>query len=165
MNDIPCGYCHCGCGGKTSNRYLKGHNLNGASNPSWNGGRIINSKGYIEILMPEHPRAGSRGYVPEHILVAEKAFGKPLPPRAVVHHANGTRDSGPLIICEDENYHRLLHQRLRAFKNCGHPSYRVCKYCKKYDDPRSLIIRNSHNSYHALCKKEYDRQWRSDAKI
>lgn len=55
-------------------------------------------KGYPVTYMPDHPRA-TPVYVLDHILVAEKALGKPLPERAEVHHANGSRDSGPLVIC------------------------------------------------------------------
>lgn len=52
----------------------------------------------------------------EHIVVAERALGKPLPNGAVVHHVNlDTHDNRPcnLVICPDEAYHRLLHKRMR----------------------------------------------------
>ena len=83
----------------------------GSSNRHWKGGRK-NANGYIKIYIPEHPKSDQGGYVYEHTLIAEKALGKTLPPKAVVHHANGSRDSGPLVICEDIAYHHLLHQRM-----------------------------------------------------
>jgi hypothetical protein len=45
---------------------------------------------------------------------AELALGKPLPPGAEVHHADGSvADDAPLVICQDRAYHMLLHKRMR----------------------------------------------------
>ena len=131
------GLCECGCGERTNhrrkkaNRYLRGHHrrgvrptapsvpvirLKGEKHPAWKGGHVDNH-GYSTILMPEHPRAARKtGYVLEHILIAEKALGKSLPENSVIHHANGTRNSGTIVICQDRAYHNLLHQRMRALK-------------------------------------------------
>lgn len=88
----------------------------GAGNPNWKGGLAVKSA-YIRRHVPQHPRADSWGYVDEHVLVAERALGAFLPPRAVVHHANeDRRDNRPenLVICESQGYHRLLHARMSA---------------------------------------------------
>jgi hypothetical protein len=44
------------------------------------------------VLVREHPRAGSNGYVFEHVLVMEDLLGRRLIPGETVHHRNGVRD-------------------------------------------------------------------------
>ena len=87
----------------------------GEKNGNWKGGRSKAVDGYMLILYHGHSRADSHGYVREHILVSEKALGKPLPSGVVIHHINGIKDDNRrqnLIICQDETYHRLLHKRM-----------------------------------------------------
>jgi len=126
---------------------------------SWNGGKTVCGE-YIWIYNPKHPRAVSRKYVQEHILIAEKALGKYLPDGAVVHHINeiGTDNrSGNLIICEDNTYHLILHQRKIAYAACGHASWRKCAYCKQYDDLKNMRPRQR-GFYHKYCANEYQRE-------
>ena len=166
--EIPKGLCQCGCGEKTLLAYrnhkrrgwikgepvqfIHGHNAKGNNNSQWNGGRSVTKRGYVMIHQPNYYRADSKGYVPEHIWLAEKALGKPLPPKAIVHHHTPKQ----LIICQDNAYHRLLHQRQRAYEACGNANWRKCKFCKKYDDPKNLIIRISPSRiYHQSCNTEY----------
>lgn len=56
----------------------------------WKKGRIMNKHGYILIYMPDHPRAGRRGYVFEHIYVWMKNYGS-IPKGWIVHHKNGIK--------------------------------------------------------------------------
>ena len=61
-------------------------------NGNWKGGKTYHKPGYRMILDRAHPRAGSGGYVFEHILVMEAELGRPLWPDETVHHRNGVRD-------------------------------------------------------------------------
>ena len=44
------------------------------------------------VLARSHPRAGSNGYVFEHVLVMEELLGRHLVAGETVHHLNGLRD-------------------------------------------------------------------------
>ena len=184
MDGIPKGLCQCGCGGKTTiakqshtakghvngepKKYIFGHHRNqrkGENSYMWKGGRSIN-KGYAYIYIPEHPRSNIRGYVLESVLIAEKALGKPLPPKAIVHHINGGKaDNRPenLVVCQDQAYHMLLHQRQRAYDACGHANWRICRVCHRYDDPDNLVIYYTH-ALHRVCRNESQNLKRQTAK-
>lgn len=58
---------------------------------NWNGGKRKTRYGYCQILMPDHPRADTSGYVMEHIVVWEDATGSSVPENCVVHHLNGDK--------------------------------------------------------------------------
>lgn len=95
----------------------------------------------------------------EHLAVAAKALGKPLPPRAVVHHADGNplnNEPTNLVICPNQAYHVLLHRRDDALSACGHADWRMCKRCKEHDAPQNLYI-NGQTIYHKSCQRLYDR--------
>lgn len=93
----------------------------------------------------------------EHITIAEHALGKPLPPDAVVHHADGNKlnnEPSNLVICPDNDYHQLLHLRMRALDACGNANWRKCAYCKTYDDPSDMYVRYG-GAYHRQCFNVY----------
>lgn len=140
--------------------------LSGKRNNKWKGGKRIfrsRSKKYYYIRKPFHKRAIAGGYVQEHILIAESVLGKPLPDSAVVHHIdndglNNQKDN--LVICQDSNYHKLLHKRKRAYDECENASWLKCKFCKKYDAVENLKLvkaRKYGAGYHPACQSEYDR--------
>ena len=90
---------------------LKGRYV-GDKNPSWKGGIITGSYGYIMIRKPEHPSSDKRGYVLLSHLVMEESLGRQILPTEVVHHINEDRTDNRLenlmVLSRDEHpsYHR-----------------------------------------------------------
>lgn len=132
----------------------------GDRNPRWAGG-VVESEGYRFIALNGHPHTNARGYVREHILVAERALKKYLPHGAVVHHANGTRnDNRPdnLVICENESFHRLLHQRQRAYEATGNPEGVKCQRCKRWGlVGHGDMVAYKDSPYHLSCAAAYSK--------
>lgn len=54
-------------------------------------GFITTWNGYRALHKPEHPGADAKGYVREHILVAEAVLGRFLTAHEVVHHKDGDK--------------------------------------------------------------------------
>ena len=122
------------------------------------------NNGYKMVRKPNHPRTKGNGHVHEHILIAEKTLGKPLPKGAEVHHHGKRDDNTQIVICQDRAYHMLLHQRMRALEACGHAGWRKCNYCKQYDKPENLYIKGS-LVCHMACNVVYMREYRKKNKF
>jgi hypothetical protein len=89
----------------------------------------------------------------EHRIVAERALGHALPAGAVVHHIDGNPSNNlpsNLVICPNQAYHKLLHQRQDAINSCGKVTWRKCAFCKEYDDPEHLYYDDG-RAWHREC--------------
>jgi len=93
--------------------------------------------------------------VREHVMLAEKALGKALPPGAQVHHVDENKQNnspGNLVLCPDDAYHKLLHLRQRAIDECGNAEFRKCQFCGRWSDPSTMKY-NSRMFHHAECRR------------
>lgn len=80
----------------------------GERHVSWQGGRWFDPDGYVRI----NTGNGKAKY--EHVLIAERALGRPIRKGEVVHHINGNKQdnrNSNLLICS-ASYHHWLHQKM-----------------------------------------------------
>lgn len=142
--------CECGCGQDTSlvtrtrphlgvvrdtpRRFIAGHQRRGRQCH-----RVASVRQYRTVL--REPNSPS---VALHRVRAERALGKSLPVNAIVHHADGSkRDDAPLVICQDQKYHHLLHARMRIKAAGGNPNTdAVCRVCRSAK-PRAEFSRHA----------------------
>lgn len=136
------------------------NNRSGENHWCWKGGRDIDSAGYVRINMRGHPKADSSNRVREHVVIAENILGKPLPKGAQIHHHGKRDDNTQIVICENQEYHALLHTRTRALRACGYANWRKCIRCGKYDDPANLCIYGK-QAVHRECRIRYQRERRN----
>lgn len=158
--------CECGCGRDAGQsiwktrprRFIGGHQSRRPHRE-----RYIN-RGRWYVWKPKHLKATARGFVLEHVLLAEAALGRPLPRGADIHHADGNRANNVrnLVICQSREYHALLHVRMTALRSCGNPSWRKCSFCKRYDSPENLVQwRDSPTSMvHLACRRLHSRDYK-----
>lgn len=78
---------------------------------NWKGGVRTTSKGYKQILMPEHKRADATGYVMEHIVVYESATGIEVPDGCCIHHLNGIKSDNRIenLCMMTNSAHTVFH--------------------------------------------------------
>lgn len=73
---------------------------------------FILKKGYRKILLKNHPRADRKGYVFEHILIAEAMLGRALTVKEVVHHKDFNKQNNApdnLLVCTSHSEHMAYH--------------------------------------------------------
>lgn len=129
----------------------------GPRNHNWKGGRTVDPRGYVLIKRPDHPRADVRGYVYEHILVAEEMLGRPILPTEEVHHDDenpSNNKPGNLVVTSGKPEHRFRHRkRERGLRLPGEGNPTVACACgcgatfPKYDGsnrPRRFV--SGHNA-------------------
>lgn len=78
---------------------------------NWHGGVRTTKKGYRQVLIPNHPRADTSGYVMEHIVVWEKATGFSVPDGCCIHHLNGKKSDNRIenLCLMSFGAHTVLH--------------------------------------------------------
>lgn len=160
---VPFGFCQCGCGERTA-----------LARTNWK--RMGYVKGQPFRFLPSHSRRVTRapevyrrqrvvgskhGSVLEHVLIAERALGKPLPKGAQVHHVDENRRNNAntnLVICQDQSYHSLLHLRARVLRAGGNPNTDLfcatCKTVKPITD-----FNKGHASQCRSCQSAYFAAW------
>ena len=88
----------------------------------------INQRGYV--IRNRFNGGGNKG---QHILIVEGVLGKPLPPKAVVHHVNrqpGDNRHQNLVALQDNIEHIELHRKMRVRAAGGNPwRDRLCVRC------------------------------------
>ena len=111
------------------------------------------------------PRTRSGGVIYEHTLKAEKAIGRPLPPKAEVHHVDGdgyNNANTNLVICQDHAYHWLLHARARTLRAGGDPNtQQLCEGCNTVKDLLTGFKKNASNKVNSrnwTCRECMSRQ-------
>mgnify|MGYP001602090090 CR=1 FL=1 len=126
----PTGLCMCGCGERTqiptrnttAYGYVKGQPL------LWRPGHNMRgrpTKGYPTISVN-----GTQKQI--HRLRAEAVLGHSLPSKAVIHHPDhdSWNPHARLVICQNQGYHLLLHQRERVVRAGGNPNTdKICSRC------------------------------------
>ena len=109
-----------------------------------------------------------------HILMAEAVLGRRLPKGVQVHHVNEDwRDNSPsnLVVCPTPAYHKLLHRRTDALKECGNANWLKCCFCQIHDAPENIKtkMRNIGGRswtpmfYHTACRTARRTQQREAA--
>lgn len=130
----------------------------GPENNNWKGGRTIEPRGYVLLRIPDHHRSDVRGYVYEHIVVAEQKIGRNLRKGEIVHHLNENKsDNRPenLVIVQSAAEHRVYHRKPGSKRKMPHEENTTvtcacgCNlHLEKYDShnrPRKYIYKHYAN--------------------
>jgi hypothetical protein len=92
-----------------------------------------------------------------HVLIAERALGKHLPPRAEVHHVDENKRNNAnsnLVICQDRRYHKWLHLRAMIVRAGGNPNTEaLCPVCRRVKPRSDFSVKSaSVNGLTSYCR-------------
>lgn len=98
---------------------------------------------YWRFLKPNHPRADKKGYVYEHILIAENGIQRSLKKGEVVHHINGNgKDNSPSnLVVLSQREHIQHHNRKRQSWKKAVEALRKNHPFTKFSKPTARKIR------------------------
>jgi hypothetical protein len=108
--------------------------------------------------VPDHLYASSNGRVMECRFKVENKIGRYLKPIEIIHHHYNRNGSATLVLCSNKVYHDLLHTRELALRMCGYANWRMCTFCKQYDNLKNMS-NNSLGIYHKLCASNSRKEW------
>lgn len=94
---------------------------------------FVTGDGYIRVKCDGHPAASRSGHVLEHRLVVEKAIGRYLTAKEIVHHRNHVRDDNRLDNLEitDAHRHTALHFPAPVIRHCEHCGKQVVRRLRR----------------------------------
>lgn len=136
LNSPPPKFCSLRCKG-VAKRGVKNPGVSralrkrvGPKHYRWKGGRCVDDKGYVRIrTSPEYWQISGKRYIREHRLVMEKALGRTLKPREIVHHKNGDRADNRL-----ENLELTDHSRHITEHHLDGPQFQpLNRWSRSYD--------------------------------
>ena len=143
-------YCSHAC---HTEGFAHGNKATGERNHMWKGGIIPTGHGYLK------EKVSNDAYVPQHILVAERALGRLLSRKHPVHHVDQNRANNKnsnLVICQDAAYHNLLHKRMRVVRAGGDPNRdKICAKCHACLDRETWFSkdRGSLDEFTNVCRE------------
>lgn len=121
---------------------------------------------YHNVNYPKLKDGGKWRYA--HLVVAERALGKPLPKGAQIHHVDENPknfSNGNLVICHDMGYHKLLHLRTAVVRAGGNPNTDLfCQGCKTPKPIDEFYPHPDHFSGRMSRCKPCHRQYQRDLK-
>jgi hypothetical protein len=83
----------------------------GEMNPNYGGGKYIDDRGYVRVLVPDHPK-NIKGYIYEHRYIMETYLGRYLQTWESVHHINEVKEDNRienLFLCSTKE-HSAIHR-------------------------------------------------------
>lgn len=116
-----------------------GRRLQGSGNPNWKGGRR-ETRGYIQVYKPDHPRA-IRSYIWEHQLIWEEYHKRPLLDGWVIHHLNGIKsDNRPRnLFAMPRKKHLSQQLLLEAQKRLREMEIENKQLCRAFENSQSIF--------------------------
>lgn len=104
------------------------------------------------------------GHKKVHRCIVEKLLRRVLSPKHPVHHVDEDKSNNAnsnLVVCEDQEYHLLLHRRAKALRESGDANKISCRICGNYDlsGENGLVVYQRHDTpalfgEHAECRRQ-----------